>query len=246
MTDDSGADTGWKPESKEDTGWKPVMLQPEDQQDTGWKPVLQEFDPEAELEIRARNLPHWRQQGATYFVTFRLADSLPQAKLRSLRAERMQWLREHPPPVSPAELRRFQALFSAKIEGYLAADYGACWLKRPEAADHIEQALLHFDRARYGLGRYVIMPNHVHALVTTAPGNELSAILHSWKSYTSNAINRLAGRRGRLWQDESYDRIVRDEEELRHYERYIADNPKAAGLEIGEYRLGSGSGGSRP
>ena len=109
----------------------------EDLQGTGWKPVLQEFDPEAELEIRARNLPHWRQQGATYFVTFRLADSLPQAKLGSLRAERMQWLREHPLPVSPAELRRFQALFSAKIERYLAAGYGACWLKRPALAGRV-------------------------------------------------------------------------------------------------------------
>jgi REP element-mobilizing transposase RayT len=213
------------------------------QEETGWKPVLQGFDPAAELEVRARNLPHWRQQGATYFVTFRLGDSLPQEKLRSLRAERLEWLKRHPPPVSPKDLREFQALFSAKIEQYLGAGYGACWLKRPAIADIVERALLHFDADRYGLGRYVIMPNHVHVLVTPKPGSELSRIFHSWKSYTANEINKSANRRGRLWQEECFDHIVRDEEELRHYERYIAENPAKAGLKENEYRVGVGSAG---
>ena len=203
--------------------------------------LLQAFDPEAEFEVRVRRLPHWRQRGGTYFVTFRLGDALPQAVLRALRAERQRWLREHPPPVAPAELSRFQALFSAKVEQYLAAGYGACWLRRPEAADIVEEALRHFERARYALGRYVVMPNHVHVLVTPLGNNELSAILHSWKSYSSNAINNLLKRLGGLWQQESYDHLVRDEDELQHHARYIDENPGKAGLAEGQYRLGAGS-----
>ncbi len=210
----------------------------EDLPQTGRMPVLQAFDPEAEFEVRERHLPHWRQEGATYFVTFRLGDALPQAKLRALRAERLHWAREHPPPVPPSESRKFQVLFSAKIERYLAAGYGKCWLKRPQVADIVEKALLHFDRERYRLGWYVIMPNHVHALVTPTPGYELSAILHSWKSFTSNASNRLVGRQGSLWQDESFDHMLRDDDGLRHYRRYIAENPVNAGLREQEYRLG--------
>ena len=209
-------------------------------EDTGRMPVLQAFDPAAEFEVRCRNLPHWRQQGATYFVTFRLADSLPQEKLRGLRAERLEWARRHPPPLSQADLRRFQALFSAKIEQYLNEGYGACWLKRPVVASLAEQALTHFHGQRYELGRYVIMPNHVHVLVTPGPGKELSGILHSWKSFTANAINRLLRRDGKLWQDESFDHVVRDDEGLRHYQRYIVDNPDNAGLRENEYRVGSG------
>ncbi|NQT14194.1 MAG: transposase [Planctomycetes bacterium] len=209
--------------------------------DTGWKPVLQGFDPAAEFEIRCRNLPHWRQEGATYFVTFRLGDSLPQEKLRRLREERLEWVRRHPPPVSEADLCRFQALFSAKVEQHLHAGYGACWLKHPSVADVAEQALLHFNDRRYALGWYVIMPNHVHVLVRPRPGEDLSRILHSWKSFTANAINRLLHRTGRVWQEESFDHIVRGDEELRHYERYILENPRNAGLSEKECRIGSGT-----
>ncbi len=81
------------------TGWKPVLVKLENDRGTAFMPtnsafalkekpvlpvMLQAFDPEGEFEIRHRNLPHWRQQGATYFVTFRLNDSLPQAKLAQL------------------------------------------------------------------------------------------------------------------------------------------------------------------
>jgi len=207
-------------------------------------PVLQLFDPEAEFEVRTRKLPHWRQEGVTCFVTFRLGDSLPQAKQRILRADRLRWLREHPAPVSAIQRRQFAALLSARIEEYLAAGYGACWLKRAEVANVVERSLLHFDGERYFLGPYVIMPNHVHLLVTPGAAVDLSGILHTWKSFTSHRINRLLRRRGRLWQAESYDHLIRSEEELRSYIAYIEDNPKAAGLHCTEYRLGTGSAGT--
>ncbi len=214
----------------EHTGKMPVPL----------APVLQEFDPEAEFDVRSRNLPHWRQEGATYFFTFRLGDSLPREKRDALRAERKEWLRRHPPPRSAALLQRFQALFSARIEQYLAAGCGACWLRRREMQDEVENAMRHFRGERYSLGEYVVMPNHVHGLVTPVTGWDLSDILHSWKSFTANKINRAVGRQGQLWQEETFDRIVRDEEELAAYERYIRGNLVEARLRDGEYRLGRG------
>jgi REP element-mobilizing transposase RayT len=216
------------------TGWKPVLQD----RSTGFQPVLQQFDPDAEVEVRRRNLPHWRQPGATYFVTFRLADSLPQAKLAALRAEREEWLKRNPPPRSAAALVGYQALFSNRVEQYLAAGYGACWLKRPEAADIVARALAHFDGKRYQLGDYVVMPNHVHVLVTPVAGQELWALLHSWKSYTANRINELVGRQGALPQEEFYDHIVRDEDELLAFRAYIAENPIKARLSSNEYRQG--------
>jgi REP element-mobilizing transposase RayT len=204
--------------------------------------LLQEFDPDAEFEVRERNLPHWRQRGASYFVTFRLGDSLPQAALAELRDERQRWLNAHPKPRSKADTLAFQLLFSEKIEAFLAAGFGACWLQRPVIWQIVEDALAHFDGSRYALGDFVIMPNHVHAIVTPLGEDELSPILHSWKSYTANRINEAVQRTGALWQRESFDHLIRDADELLGCQRYIAENPAKAGLPPGKYRLQSSVG----
>ena len=74
------------------------------------------------------------------------------------------------------------------------------------------------------------MPNHVHALLTPLPGFELSGILHSWKSFTAKAINRLLDRQGAVWQRESFDRYIRDAHHFGVAVDYIEQNPVAAGL----------------
>lgn len=223
-----------------------------------FQPVLHAFDPNGEIEIRQRNLPHWRQPGATYFVTFRLGDALPRRILDKLRSDRRRWLEEHgviavrqaiPGRPSSAAASRFlsesyrayRVWLSEQIENYLAAGYGACWLRSSDVREIVENSLAHFDGERYTLDDYVIMPNHAHAIVTPRDEIDLSSVMHSWKSYTANRINRLVGRKGRLWQDESYDHIVRDEDELIGYRRYIADNPRRARLRDGEYSLRSGA-----
>jgi len=88
---------------------------------------------------------------------------------------------------------------------------------------------------------WVVMPNHVHALFTPEPGWTLSAILHSWKSYSAHAANRMLGQQGRFWHADYFDRFVRD---ARHYEAvrgYIERNPVKAKLcrSTGEWRFGS-------
>jgi putative DNA methylase len=74
------------------------------------------------------------------------------------------------------------------------------------------------------------MPNHVHALIVAQYTHPLSRIVHSWKSYSANRINRLLSRSGRLWRREYYDHFVRDNDEYGSVVGYIENNPVAAAL----------------
>ncbi len=197
-------------------------------------PEFRGFDEFAEVEITRRSLPHWEQEGATYFVTFRLADSLPAEKIAELEEERSRWLAKHPEPWSLEEKRDYYERFSARIEEWLDAGYGSAVLARPEAGEIVAQALQHFDGERYALRSWVVMPNHVHVLVTPNVGHKLGDILHSWKRFTAQEINRLLGSSGQLWQRESYDHIVRDAEALARIADYIEGNPGKAGLEVAQ------------
>jgi len=213
-----------------------------EEKETGWKPVppFAPFDPEAPLAIYGRHLPHWRQAGATYFVTFRLADSMPQEKLNQWQLEKIQWLREHPEPHSQADREEYHSRFTDQLQNWLDTGYGKCLLRQPQTSKLVEDALGFFDGERYLLGTYVVMPNHVHVLVRPVEGHSLSEILHSWKSFTSNQINEALQSRGTVWLDESFDCLVRNEAQLEKYASYIRENPDKAGLKPSEFRLGGG------
>ena len=102
-------------------------------------------------------------------------------------------------------------------------------------------ALRHFDRTRYDLGAFVVMPNHVHALVRPLNGETRTKIVHAWKSYSARELQRVGVLQGHVWQDEGFDRIVRDESELRRFHDYILANPSAARLGPGTFFVGTGS-----
>jgi adenine-specific DNA methylase/REP element-mobilizing transposase RayT len=198
------------------------------------------FDPESPIGRHARHLPHWRQEGVTYFVTFRLADSMPQEKLSAWHSERETWLSENPEPHTTEQRRAYHERFTDKFHQWLDAGDGSCALQKPEVGRLVETALKHFDGQRYRLGDYVVMPNHVHVLLTPLGAHTLSDILHSWKSYTATQINRLLNKAGKFWQDESFDHIVRKPEHLQRYKEYIRANPAKAGLKSG-FIVGCGS-----
>ena len=220
------------------TGFQPVGVGQASQPARG--PLFQRFDQSAPVSLQSRHLPHWQQPGATYFVTFRLADSLPALTLAHWRHDRDEWLRTHPRPWTPLLSAEYYRLFHESIETHLDKGLGSCTLAASDVAEIVERALRHFDGERYWLGSYAIMPNHVHVLVTLDGEESLSATLHSWKSFTAQRINDLLNRSGRFWQDESFDHIVRHEDELRAIEHYIAENPGNAGLEKG-FRVGVGA-----
>jgi len=188
-------------------------------------------------------LPHWRQDGATYFVTFRLADSLPQAALKAIRAERDQLRREYQAKgaLTPAQEARLKQLYSDRIEQYLDAGYGACWLQRDEIAQIVADALQHFDGVRYHLWAWCIMPNHVHVVVQPLGEWELSQIIKGWKGYTARRANQLLGRRDTFWQAEYFDHIIRNAHELERIILYTLLNPEQAGLQEWRWRGGIAS-----
>lgn len=90
--------------------------------------------------------------------------------------------------------------------------------------------MLKFDGKRYWLHAWCIMPNHVHALVTPSPAITLSALLHTWKSFSAKQANRVLGRSGQFWMQEYFDRYIRDERHFVSVVEYIYNNPVAAGL----------------
>lgn len=192
------------------------------------------FRPEDAVGNVSGNLPHWRQEGVTYFVTFRLADALPQVKLQGWLRERDVWLASHPRPWDARTSTAYHKRFTARIEKWLDAGYGSC--ARPELRVIVANALPYFNGSRYELDAWVVMPNHVHAVVTPLAANGLSAVLHTWKSFTAHAIGRLLpGWHGPFWQKESFDHIVRGPDHLERFRLYIANNPR--GLPADAYTL---------
>jgi carbamoylphosphate synthase large subunit/REP element-mobilizing transposase RayT len=191
----------------------------------------------SEIGKTRRNLPHWEQKDAAYFVTFRLADAVPENILRRWKEELEVWRKFHPEPWNSDTKYEYRKRFQDSREQWLDQGHGECVLENSDAAEIVVTALRHFDRDRYLLDAFVVMPNHVHVLFQPAKGQALADILHSWKSFSAKAINQLLGKTGRVWQDESYDRIVRDWNELVRYRDYIARNPENAKLREGEFVL---------
>jgi carbamoylphosphate synthase large subunit/REP element-mobilizing transposase RayT len=208
---------------------------------TGVPPVatsrFRPVDPRAPVIQTRRRLPHWEQQGATFFITFRLADAVPQKLLRQWKEELETWRKFHPEPWDASTKYEYQKRFHDAREAWLDQGHGECILRRPQIAATIANSLRHFDGDRYALDSFVVMPNHVHVLVRPHESHSLSEILHSWKSFSAKEINKLRERSGAVWQDENYDRMVRDFAELERYRDYIKENPVAAKLGDGEFIL---------
>jgi len=175
------------------------------------------FNPLAPVEITAANLPHWRQEGVTYFITFRLADSIPAEKLAEWKHDRDVWLRKveaasrrlpsgqkrqdaasTATALSPDQQAEYHRLFSGRIEHWLDQGHGSCVLGIPECCAIVESALRHFDGDRYALGEFTVAPNHVHVLVRPNTGHDLGEILHSWKSYTAKELIKVEAASRRL------------------------------------------------
>jgi putative transposase len=193
-------------------------------------PGFRGLHPDLPITIYHRHLPHWRQRGATYFVTFRLADALPQSKLNELKQWREHWERSHPPPRSEEAWEAFAHEFTRRTEAWMDRGYGECVFRDPQLAEIMAGACVHFQNQRHVTFCYVIMPNHCHVAVQPLGDHELEDILDSWKGYVGHIVNKQLRRHGTLWQEESFDRIVRDEEHLFRVVQYIGNNPKKPGL----------------
>ena len=158
-------------------------------------------------------LPHLDLPGRSQFLTFRLFDSMPQEVLDRWRGEATNDIQ-----------------FRKKVEKYLDAGHGSCWLRHPDVASMVCDSLKFHHGKKYDLESWTLMPNHGHILLTPFDGFHLDEIEHSIKSYTANQANKLLGRTGRFWATESFDRYIRDERHFNAVIRYIENNPVKAGL----------------
>jgi len=180
-----------------------------------------------------------RQDNVIYFITFRLADSLPERRIHEIRTDRDRWLRDNPPPHTAEQARALRELWTVRIENMLDAGHGRCELGRADCRSTLETTMRHDDGIAYRLGAFVVMPNHVHALVQMLKGHDLSAAVKAWKSISARQINRLVGRQGSLWLEEYFDHIVRDATAIDRFTTYVRENPRS--LPAGTFTLGNGS-----
>lgn len=169
--------------------------------------------------------------GATLFVTFRLAGSLPAQVIEQLKREYAQpELAQEDAAQSYARQRRYFGAFDQLLDVEAG---GPTWLCQPAVAAIVAEAL-HFRAGRaYTLWAYCLMANHVHVLLSLPDdaSQPFHRTLQSLKARTARRCNELLGRNGTtFWQVESYDHYVRDAPEMDRIIAYILNNPVKAGL----------------
>ena len=209
------------------------------------------FDPLADWDVVERALPHWMQDQTVTFITWRTWDSIPADAAERWRKERNQWLNQRNlelpaskraaefssllKTISPECRKQYYRLFSARWESWLDDCHGECQLRNPELSKIVADSLLFFDNARYLPTDFVVMPNHVHALVAFKNRQAILDQCKSWKHFTAKEINKRLLRKGHFWESDSFDHLVRSEEQWYWLRRYIRDNPIRAALKSGEY-----------
>jgi len=178
-------------------------------------------------------LPHWEARGATYSVTFRLGDSLPQEVLERYQRERqgiVETAKQMARELTLQERIRLVELFSEHIECYLDKGIGACHLRDPRVGRLVSDSITFFHLQRYELFNWCVMPNHVHVLFAPRAPHTLESVVHSWKSFTAHKANRMLALTGRFWMPEYFDHLIRGDSDFDHAHQYILQNPKGAGL----------------
>ncbi|QDG51616.1 hypothetical protein FIV42_12915 [Persicimonas caeni] len=187
---------------------------------------------------RGESLPHLEVDGGIYFVTICLQDSIPKKQLARFKAEReeeLERLKKQKKLTSKTRQLVDDGYFE-KVDGVLDQGHGSMLLQRDDVAQIVADAFEYFHRDRYDLDMWSIMGSHAHLTLQTRRGHWLSDIMHSWKSFTGNEINKLVGREGKLWQADFYDRLLRSEEELAEKRKYVWRNPEAAGFKEWKWR----------
>lgn len=160
-----------------------------------------------------QNLPHFTPNDSPYFVTFRLANTLPMDLLRTKKLQS---------DAGTISFREYDRLLDR-------AESGDHWLKDPRLAKVVMDAMHFHEHTRYTLWAYTVMSNHGHVMLSLNDGERLWDVLRMIKSFTARQCNDLLRRQGAFWQHESYDHVVRQNEFAKTI-FYILRNPVAAGL----------------
>ncbi|MCF8411951.1 MAG: transposase [Melioribacteraceae bacterium] len=167
-----------------------------------------------------RNLPHLYDDCGKYFITFRLNNSIP-----------INLLKEMAHPKINGDFEKFKRLFMRYDNLLDCGNYGINYLSDSKLSDICKECLLYPHGKEYFLICFCIMPNHVHLIFELLAGNNgISNIMKGIKGVTARKCNLELNRRGKFWQEESYDRLIRDDFELYFVVRYVLLNPVKARL----------------
>ena len=184
-----------------------------------------------------RNLPHYFLPEACYFITYRLAGSLPEVKRRELKDDYQEKINQITrQKLSKTKLKNKTAKewkkYFDKIDGLLHQySNSPKYLQENKITEITANSLQYYDDEEYDLISYCIMPNHVHCILKlNKKSRRLDKILQSIKRYSATKSNNILNRKGQFWQHESYDYIIRNEQELENIVNYILYNPVKAGL----------------
>jgi REP-associated tyrosine transposase len=175
----------------------------------GWYEQLRFFNPNADIRHTENRLPHWQQKGAVYFVTFRLADAIPENLLSRWETKRECWLRLHPQPRPIDVEQEYHRRFSSTIDRWLDAGHGSCLLRERENPKLMANALQHFDGVHYAQIAWLSTASSF----STQTGY-WNGLPHSWKLFSARRINKRTECSGTLWQRDYFDRLVRDQRHL--------------------------------
>jgi len=203
------------------------------------------FNPEDDLLVKDRLRPRWSPEGSVVFVTLRTADSISEQVIRSWERDKESWLarRGHTgahwstlvPSLPKAEQQLFLRVFNRSREDYLDTGEGQCWLNDAVVARIVHDAILEFDGQHYRVGNFVIMPNHLHLLVAFPNQSAIRPQLDAWRDTTAERARERNGNTGELWHPEPFYHVLRTVQQFEWLSRFIAENPRKAGLRSGEF-----------
>lgn len=201
--------------------------------------------------IYKNRLPHIAPIGATFFVTFRLGDSLPAHLVKQWKREmdlNIMKIKEDNDHEYKQKIYRQRVVFFKNYDHQLDhSPYGECYLKDQRIADIVQNKIEELDGKVFDLICYCIMPNHVHLLIDTSiqlvgdeknyssnevPENyiQLDDIMKAIKGHTAVRANKILNKTGKFWQKDSFDHYVRNDLELQNIIHYIIHNPVKARL----------------
>lgn len=171
-------------------------------------------------------LPHWESKRGIYFVTLRVAGSLP-AEVK----ERLKALSEEAEQLRGDRWLDIQRRIFLALEDALDKGKGVKYLEQPEVAAVCTEAIRYrHRRGDWNMLAYVVMPNHLHLLFHLERGGLYQAMV-AFKRWTTGEANRVLDRAGKkFWQREWFDHWSRSPDEDESILAYIKNNPVRAGL----------------
>jgi REP element-mobilizing transposase RayT len=198
-------------------------------------------------EFYRSKLPHYQQPGQVYFVTWNLKDAIPKKVISEYqdlvyqsKKELDEALIKNATHTKIEELKHKYHFYRKKMmhayEDILHQNYTTIDLSDLSITDIIVNAIRFWEKNKIINIALCVMPNHVHWVFKThqfdSEGNEvwLQNILKSVKNISAKNINLYLGRRGILWNKESWDTTIRSEKHLSLVVDYLIYNPVKAGL----------------